>query len=299
MARAIVYPGHGGRTVIVSPANPDEIEKEILRTVPNGAPYRIVDDSTIPADRDSWKPDFRNPDGHGSKRPDLSLKFMNQIFVPAKRLLDTLSDIPLAIEPESNILLHQFEGVFLHCNHFAEKNNFRQYGIKKPNLGDRSNHVANSIKHIRSKGKEHEQVNLTFSTIFEYDPDKGYRFIRNTIAAVYIKSGEQFDGIELLISAINKIRDCLKNDKLPAFNMYESNYGFANTVRLFNDPTYAVRTESCCPSFVKKTPLGYLPVDPDLIKLEILDRVAEQSHPSAYHSTQPHPYTMTIRFRYL
>ena len=44
------------------------LEEICVKDVPTGVPYRIIDSSELPADREfrnAWEADFTNPDGYG------------------------------------------------------------------------------------------------------------------------------------------------------------------------------------------------------------------------------------------
>lgn len=65
--KRIVYPGADGGIEILIPAQDSQIE-HLIKAVPAGKPYKIVDVTDIPTDRtyrDAWEADFSNPDGFG------------------------------------------------------------------------------------------------------------------------------------------------------------------------------------------------------------------------------------------
>lgn len=63
----IIYPSGDGISVII-PSGLLPIEDVARKDVPDGVPYRIVDEADIPSDRserDRWEADFSTPDGYG------------------------------------------------------------------------------------------------------------------------------------------------------------------------------------------------------------------------------------------
>lgn len=68
MDKRIIFPTDDGGVAVLIPADGWSVEQVARKDVPAGVPYRIVDESDIPADRserDLWTADFSNPDGHG------------------------------------------------------------------------------------------------------------------------------------------------------------------------------------------------------------------------------------------
>jgi len=69
MNRIIYKTDEGGIAVIVpAPECPLSLEEIAQKDVPTGVPYRIIDSSELPADREfrnSWEANFTNPDGYG------------------------------------------------------------------------------------------------------------------------------------------------------------------------------------------------------------------------------------------
>ena len=70
MSQIIIYPlDNGGVAVVIPAPNCGLTVEEIARKdVPDGAPFRIIDVSDIPADsmfRNAWEADFSAPDGYG------------------------------------------------------------------------------------------------------------------------------------------------------------------------------------------------------------------------------------------
>lgn len=61
-------PEHVRVTSPVPGATREQVVAEAKRVVPSGVPYLIVDDESIPSERDdraAWRADFSNPDGMG------------------------------------------------------------------------------------------------------------------------------------------------------------------------------------------------------------------------------------------
>lgn len=65
--KRIVYPGADGGIEILIPAQDSQIE-HLIKAVPNGRPYLIIDSTDLPTERTyrkAWEVDFNNPDGFG------------------------------------------------------------------------------------------------------------------------------------------------------------------------------------------------------------------------------------------
>ena len=64
-----IFPNDETISVLVpSPNCGLTLEQICAKDVPTGVPYRIIDSSELPADkefRDAWEADFSNPDGYG------------------------------------------------------------------------------------------------------------------------------------------------------------------------------------------------------------------------------------------
>lgn len=69
-----------GRLHIVSPADILPIEQVALKDVPSGVPFKIVDASIFPENREyrnAWEADMTNPDGFGIG-PDAWFELQNE-----------------------------------------------------------------------------------------------------------------------------------------------------------------------------------------------------------------------------
>ena len=64
-----IFPNETTINVLVPAPNCELTLEEIcVKDVPTGVPYRIIDSSELPADREfrnAWEADFTNPDGYG------------------------------------------------------------------------------------------------------------------------------------------------------------------------------------------------------------------------------------------
>jgi hypothetical protein len=64
-----IFPNETTISVLVPAPNCElSLEEVCVKDVPTGVPYRIIDSSELPADRefrDAWEADFTNPDGYG------------------------------------------------------------------------------------------------------------------------------------------------------------------------------------------------------------------------------------------
>lgn len=64
----IIYPNSDGGIAVLHPTGALPVEEVARKDVPFGAPYLIVEDEAIPADRSArgaWEADFSAPDGFG------------------------------------------------------------------------------------------------------------------------------------------------------------------------------------------------------------------------------------------
>ena len=65
-----IFPNETTISVLVPAPNCElSLEEICVKDVPTGVPYRIIDSSELPADREfrnAWEADFTNPDGYGA-----------------------------------------------------------------------------------------------------------------------------------------------------------------------------------------------------------------------------------------
>lgn len=204
----------------------------------------------------------------------LSAKFYNQIYRPAYNLLQTLAAHPFAIEPESNVLLHQFEGLTLHVNHFAEKNDL-SFLNKELTNDDQFRDLANSIKHIRRNPED--QVTCESALIFEVKEEK-FRFVRNTIVSRYDNKNETFDAIDKLCKTIEKYFSFV-GISIDRMDIPESNYPPYLWAIAYQLDELAAITKSTRLITVKKEGDNYIKFDPKEIKFLGLDKALIGQNP--------------------
>ena len=66
MATKIIHPNGSGGVSVIYPSNGDT--QSVIKDVPEGQPYLVIDEEDIPADRayrNAWEADFSDPDGYG------------------------------------------------------------------------------------------------------------------------------------------------------------------------------------------------------------------------------------------
>ena len=67
--KKIAYQDVDGNLNIITPVLVDTLIEDVARRdVPEGIPYKILEDSDLPIDRtfrNAWELDFTNPDGYG------------------------------------------------------------------------------------------------------------------------------------------------------------------------------------------------------------------------------------------
>lgn len=67
--KKIAYQDVDGNLNIITPVLVDILIEDVARRdVPEGIPYKILEDSDLPTDRtfrNAWELDFANPDGYG------------------------------------------------------------------------------------------------------------------------------------------------------------------------------------------------------------------------------------------
>lgn len=203
----------------------------------------------------------------------LSAKFFNQIYTPAYQLLSSLASHPFAIEPESNLLLHQFEGIALHTNHFAEKNGLQVQ------IESSFRDLANSIKHLRDDPAK--QVNIQSAIIYEVKQNT-FRFIRNTIIAKYPTSNFEFDAIEKLHEVIRAYFP-LVDLNMPSFEIPESTYPFYEWAIAYDKDGLSALTQSIRIITVQKNQNSYIKFDPTNLKFVVLDENVIGQNPEPHY----------------
>jgi len=68
MTQVIIYPQISNSIATVFPAPGLSVVEVAKKDVPQGFPYRIINESDLPSDDvffDAWEADFSNPDGYG------------------------------------------------------------------------------------------------------------------------------------------------------------------------------------------------------------------------------------------
>lgn len=188
-------------------------------------------------------------------------KFVNQVMLSFGRVSRVLIEHPLVLEPESNFILHQFEGLCLHVNHFGEKNRCEQ----KFDIAFRD--MANSIKHLRHSPEE--QIELTSSILYEVRGGQ-FRFVKNSIQGTY-SDGRKLDAVSCMCDAINLY--CKNFDLEPVtWETANSVYGFFDTAVAYHFPEYSPKAKSVRLNFVERIGERYVPIDPHDVKFAVLDR---------------------------
>ncbi|MBO9197131.1 hypothetical protein J5277_23750 [Rhizobium sp. 16-449-1b] len=174
----------------------------------------------------------------------IAIKFQNQIYAPTFQLLNDLVATPLAMDPDSNSLLHRFEGLCLHAHHFGERNKIPVKNNRK--LRD----IADSIKHIRSKDP---QVTLESFGAWEYKNDL-FRFISHGIEAKW-EPDKTMDAIACLLGHVNELNRKLQAN-LPDLKMGESGYGFYDWAFAYHLPLVSIATLSHRIRILERTETG-------------------------------------------
>ena len=67
MTQRVIFPNGDGVSILI-PTGALPVSEVARKDVPDGVPYRIVDEGDIPSDRSErnlWTADFSTPDGHG------------------------------------------------------------------------------------------------------------------------------------------------------------------------------------------------------------------------------------------
>ncbi|MFK0333325.1 hypothetical protein ACIQUB_19605 [Rhizobium sp. NPDC090275] len=175
---------------------------------------------------------------------EIAIKFQNQIYAPTLGLLNELIAHPLVMDPDSNSLLHRFEGLCLHAHHFEERNKVPVKNNQK--LED----IANSIKHIRSRGR---QVTLESFGAWEFKHGL-FRFISHGIEARW-EDGATTDAIECLLGRVNALNRKIQAN-LPDLKVGESVYGFYDWAFAYHLPLVSVATLSHRIRIMERTETG-------------------------------------------
>jgi len=202
-------------------------------------------------------------------------RFLNQIYHSADHLYEVLSKHPYCVDPESNFFLHQFEGLALHCNHFAERNGLRL------DIDNRFVDLANSIKHIRNVPER--QISLQSAILFEINNNGEYRFIRNTILGKYIniQESEEFDAIEEMHHVILSYIPIL-DKAIEPLEITESIYPFYDRGFGYIDPILSVHNRGTRINTVMKSPTGYIRSNPVYRKFALLNASVIGKDPTLY-----------------
>ena len=202
----------------------------------------------------------------------LTAKFINQIDYLARQLFSVLEEHPYAVQSELNVLLHQFEGLALHVNHFGEKNDC------EVQFSQSFRDLANSIKHNRSA--QPNQIKLKSTVMFE-STEEGFRFIRNTILADY-PDGELFDAIEELCAAIGVYLPIVKfagpNLKIPE----NESYPFYEHAVVYHRDDLSAYTKEIIFTTMRKKDGRWASVDPGRIGFIALDKSEIGKDPTPY-----------------
>ena len=181
---------------------------------------------------------------------DLQIKYANEIGLPLDLLLRRLASQPMALDANTNVLLHSFVGLLLAMNHWPERH------LEPMDIPDLIRDAANSIKHIREKGRTIERE---FATMFEHRSGT-FRFVRNTIIGIDAKTHEKGD---LIIAVTDFANSLARHSALMVRpqQLYESVYGFFDWAFAINDPKVAVSTSSTRVLFFEKVGDQYEPRD--------------------------------------
>ncbi|WP_320202288.1 hypothetical protein [Agrobacterium rosae] len=201
---------------------------------------------------------------------NLQVRFKNQIYGPLILVIRELTVLPRVVDPDSNMLLHTFEGLVLHVNHFKEKHaNF----LKQDDI---LNAVANSIKHVRQK----EPIELQTCGVWEH-LDQKFRFLTMTHLLTR-RDRDVLDAVDLIISRVNYISEKLATG-LPKIIRETATHEFYDWAVCYSAPFISAETSSMRIRLVTKNRTGvYVASAVESIKFLALDESLAGIDPTPY-----------------
>jgi hypothetical protein len=205
---------------------------------------------------------------------DIQNLFRNQIFSPTFQFLQDITRLPLALDPESNSLMHSFEGLILHVHHFYEKNG------RNMKADETLGAIANSIKHPRRKQLAH-----TLHTACRWEHlSNEFRFLTMTIVAQ--RGEEKSDVIDHVIERVNYMAEKL-GASVPKLQRQWASYEFFDWAFMYEAPFISSGATSVRIQLVQKSENGdYAPVALESIRVVVLPEVSVGKDPKPYFPIQ-------------
>lgn len=208
-------------------------------------------------------------------------RFLNDICKPFDEL-NALLVQRYAFEPELSDITRMAGSIAVSLRHIPESAGYSDRAISNESSENRLIiDVADSWKHgsLRDPGRNSQ---LFVSAMFEWQPEKGFRFLRNGLAIVHSTLGEH----DFLKTALGAIRFWIQ--KLPlgiawkgSGKILEVPEEFHPTAFLFYDSRYCISMKNTRFRFFSRAEGGELAaVDPSEVRMEIYEK--GESNPKAW-----------------
>lgn len=202
----------------------------------------------------------------------VQIKFLDSIVTPWRKLNSLLSEHPLCLNPDSNVLIANTQSLVVALNHFREKNQYTD--VSSILINDDIRNLANSYKHM--KGAE-TAVSCRFTPMYECADEK-FRFIKNDIVCKYesaqgLNKDRVFSAPDKIWNSIQDYARKLKID-ISQYAPQESNYSFLPVAISFSRPEYGAYTISNEIKMLRKSADIYEPYACPNVKFVVLGEEA-------------------------
>jgi hypothetical protein len=203
---------------------------------------------------------------------EVQIKFFDNIVTPWRKLNSMLSEHPLAVNPDSNVLVANAQSLAITLNHFREKN---------PETGGDSFLISNDLRNFAnsSKHKKGSETSVCWWISPTYEcADGKFRFMENRITCRYSSAlnankDREFSASTEIWEALKKYAQVLSIDVSP-FAPNESSYGFLPVAVAFSRPEYSALTKSSRITLLKKNTIGYELFNPSTVSFVVLGEEA-------------------------
>ncbi len=200
-------------------------------------------------------------------------KFLNDVLKPYDDLNSLLVQ-KLAFEPDLSDVTRLVGSIATSIRHIPELAGFKDKVISNESLENRLMiDVADAWKHgnLRDSTRDNK---LFVSAMFEYNPAKGFRFLRNGVSVMHSTLGEH-DFLKVALEAIQYWIQKLQFNVSwkGAGAIFEAPEEFHPTAFLFYDSKYCISMKNTRFHFFSRTENGALvAIDPDEVRMEIYER---------------------------
>lgn len=204
-------------------------------------------------------------------------RFLNDICKPYDEL-NALLVQRLAFEPELSDITRMAGSIAVSLRHIPESEGYLDRAISNESIYKRLIiDVADSWKHgsLRDPSRNSKYF---VSAMFEWQPERGFRFLRNGLAIVHSTLGEH----DFLKTALGAIQFWIQKLQLGVVwkdlgKILEAPEEFHPKAFLFYDPQYCISMKNTRFRFFRRIENGELiAADPDTVRMEIYEKgVAE------------------------